>query len=459
MGSHKKDDRMPEERIPGEAKEMLKSLASRWEDVTDANALQVIPLKGAMTNEVFQIKWPTKAGELSHKVIVRIYGVGVEVFFDRNDEIRTFEFMSKQGHGPRLIGRFSSGRIEEFIRARTLSAYDLRDKETSLLIAAKMREFHGLEMPGEKVIYLWDRLRNWLKVAKDMCSGDEAKTFRLHEIDDEITFLEKELSIDQYIGFCHNDVQYGNIMIDEETKAVTIIDYEYASYNPVAFDLANHFCEMAADYHTDTPHVMDYSKYPGPEERRRFVTAYMSSSGGKEVEPFLKDVENYTLGSHLFWGLWGIISEHVNKIEFDYSEYAKQRLDQYWVRKSTLFSSSSAKTTITDDAAVTPTAAATVTPTTGDSSTPVIGVIKEGESEVVTEEEEKGVASEESGKAKQQSTQQGVFRKFKRYLGFTNMFRKNTTSGAASATHNNNPPKPPSDHPDAPDVSSKTTHD
>lgn len=40
-------------------------------------------------------------------------------------------------------------------------------------------------------------------------------------------------------------------------------DYEYASYNPIAYDLANHFCEMAADYHTDTPHVLDYSKYPG----------------------------------------------------------------------------------------------------------------------------------------------------------------------------------------------------
>ncbi|TYH95974.1 hypothetical protein ES332_A12G145000v1 [Gossypium tomentosum] len=25
-------------------------------------------------------------------------------------------------------------------------------------------------------------------------------------------------------------------------------DYEYASYNPVAFDIANHFCEMAAHY-------------------------------------------------------------------------------------------------------------------------------------------------------------------------------------------------------------------
>jgi len=39
-------------------------------------------------------------------------------------------------------------------------------------------------------------------------------------------------------------------------------DYEYASYNPVAYDLANHFCEMVANYHSDQPHVLDYTKYP-----------------------------------------------------------------------------------------------------------------------------------------------------------------------------------------------------
>lgn len=105
-------------RIPVEAKELLKSLASEWEDVVDRNSLQVIPVKGAMTNEVFQIKWPTKTETFSHKVLLRLYGEGVEVFFDRNDEIRTFEFMSKHGQGPRLLGRFHNGRVEEFINAR-----------------------------------------------------------------------------------------------------------------------------------------------------------------------------------------------------------------------------------------------------------------------------------------------------------------------------------------------------
>lgn len=109
-------------RLPTEAMKILQSLASHWDDIIDVDALQVIRLKGAMTNEVYQIKWPTNR-EHSRKVLVRIYGEGVDVFFDRELEIRTFEFMSKQGQGPRLLGRFSNGRIEEFIRARVCLAY------------------------------------------------------------------------------------------------------------------------------------------------------------------------------------------------------------------------------------------------------------------------------------------------------------------------------------------------
>ncbi|KAK6150175.1 hypothetical protein DH2020_017700 [Rehmannia glutinosa] len=333
-----------ETRIPAEARKILKSLAAEWSDIADAEALQVIPLKGAMTNEVYQIKWLTNSNRdeslpRSRKVLVRIYGAGVDVFFDRENEIRTFEFMSKQGQGPRLLGRFSNGRVEEFIRARTLTAADLRDPEISALIATKMKEFHNLDMPGPKVIALWGRLRNWLNEAKRLSSLEEAKEFRLNALEDEISALEKNLSTDhQLVGFCHNDLQYGNIMMDEVTRLITIIDYEYASYNHVAFDIANHFCEMAADYHTETPHVLDYSKYPGLEERKRFLRIYLSGSGNQpsdvEVEHLLQEVEKYTLASHLLWGLWGLISEHVNKIDFDYMEYARQRFRQYWAKKS-----------------------------------------------------------------------------------------------------------------------------
>ncbi|CAK9154189.1 unnamed protein product [Ilex paraguariensis] len=119
-------------------------------------------------------------------------------------------------------------------------------------------------------------------------------------------------------------------------------DYEYASYNPIAYDLANHFCQMVANYHTDTPHVLDYGIYSGPEEGHKFVRTYLSSSGNEpsetEVEQLANDAEKYTLANHLFWGLWGNISVYVNHIDFDYLEYTKQKFHKYWLKKPILLS-------------------------------------------------------------------------------------------------------------------------
>ncbi|XP_059631515.1 probable choline kinase 1 isoform X2 [Cornus florida] len=268
--------------LPEDLMKVLLSLASNWGDKFDAKALQVAQLRGAMTNEVYQISWPrsTNMEAVARTVLVRIYGEGVEIFFNRDEEIRTFECLSMHGQGPRLLGRFPKGRIEEFIHARTLSAGDLRDLKISSLVAAKLREFHHLDMPGPKNVVLWDKLRSWLGRAKSLCSSEHAKEFCLDVLEEEIREMEKVLPRDdQEIGFCHNDLQYGNIMIDEETRSMTLIDYEYANYNPVAYDLANHFCEMVANYHSETPHLLDYSRYPSLEERRRFVHIYLSSAG------------------------------------------------------------------------------------------------------------------------------------------------------------------------------------
>lgn len=86
--------------------------------IDDVSVVEVNPLKGAMTNEVFEVNWPTKSDSHLRRVLVRLYGEGVEVFFNRDDEIKTFECMSKNGQGPRLLGRFTTGRVEEFIHAR-----------------------------------------------------------------------------------------------------------------------------------------------------------------------------------------------------------------------------------------------------------------------------------------------------------------------------------------------------
>lgn len=104
--------------VPEELMKVLDSVASNWGDVINWGALKVVHLSGAMTNEVYRISWPSKMENVARTVIVRIYGKGVQLFFNRDEEIRTFKSISMHGHGPKFLAGFTEGRVEEFIHAR-----------------------------------------------------------------------------------------------------------------------------------------------------------------------------------------------------------------------------------------------------------------------------------------------------------------------------------------------------
>eukprot|EP00250_Pteridium_aquilinum_P004262 c14486_g1_i1 orf=190-1260(+) len=327
----------------GEVYGALHTLAGAWADVPDAKNLVLKPIKGAMTNHVYECHWPQEE-EAPHgrmrKVLVRVYGDGCDLFFTRDDEIRTFERMSQLGQGPRLLARFCNGRIEEFLNARTLKAFDLRDPIVSARIATKLREFHQLDIQGPREPHLWNRIQFWINKALEICPPTWHKEFQLEDLKVEVSKLQNRLSeLKGVIGFCHNDLQYGNIMMNETNGDVTIIDYEYANFNPIAFDIANHFCEMTANYHSETPHKLDSSLYPDVEERSRFIKAYLSIAGNTAVpstEELLEEVEGYTPASHVHWGLWGILSATFSDIDFNYLEYARQRFHLYSCTKPLL---------------------------------------------------------------------------------------------------------------------------
>ena len=107
------------------------------------------------------------------------------------------------------------------------------------------------------------------------------------------------------------------------------------------FDIANHWCEYSADYTTETPHLLDFTRLPDIKEQNNFLSAYLRKQyeieGLKNVSnvKFLEDLnslrreaDNCMVLSHLFWGLWGLIQAAHSSIEFDYFEYAMQRFDQ-----------------------------------------------------------------------------------------------------------------------------------
>src|SRR6202022_2843662 len=53
---------------------------------------------------------------------------------------------SEYGIGPRVYGTFGNGRVEEYFDSVTLTAYDLRDKNISRWIGARMAELHCVDI-------------------------------------------------------------------------------------------------------------------------------------------------------------------------------------------------------------------------------------------------------------------------------------------------------------------------
>ena len=188
--------------------------------------------------------------------------------------------------------------------------------------------------------------------------------------------------------FCHNDTQHGNVMFEPVSGRHMLIDFEYGGYNPPYYDLANLFCEIPADYSLGASPAGFLQPFPDgfPSvatqrtivrrylERRaalgravdqwedclcagksRFRSPYtlllfpFARRGGcwrqacrpltltprplvSEQEAFRSKAVAFAAGSHLFWGLWGVLQTRSRGDavppagDFDYAAYAANRL-------------------------------------------------------------------------------------------------------------------------------------
>ncbi|KAJ3363368.1 hypothetical protein GGF32_004362 [Allomyces javanicus] len=304
------------------------------------------------------------------RLLLRVYGVGMEHYIEREREIYWLRKLSETGYGPRLLATFANGRFEEFLDAATLTKHDLRDPPTSALIAGKLATLHsvaesfplspGLADRRKADPEIWATLDKYLAMA-DPALGPILETYpdrapRAHRavhVPTLRSLLAKiRVALDSHLKaatvFAHNDLQYGNVLRHYVNGEIILVDYEYSSFNYRAFDFGNHFCEWMADYHGDEPHVLDPNAAPSEKERRKFLAAYADAyaglSGGHwprsvtATPPPSTEEEGYfattaainggpkpsldavvahldaearlgALLSHCMWGLWGVVRE------------------------------------------------------------------------------------------------------------------------------------------------------
>ncbi|RIA90801.1 kinase-like domain-containing protein [Glomus cerebriforme] len=344
-----------------------------WDDVSQENEIQIERVSGALTNCVFFVTKNTKKEKLRDnqaknkkplKVVLRVYGNGVDQLCDRQKELNFLEMLSTVKIGPKLLGIFKNGRFEEHLESVTLKSNDLRDPPISRHIAQRMSQLHNIinifPPPQEEVKpEVWVNIDKWFPLALKtvfsetfICTEEQKKEleeFNFELLKKEVEDLKIKLFIDSPIVFAHNDTQYGNILRLTNGQLV-VVDFEYAGYNYAAFDIANHFCEWMYDYRSSDPHKMNLSAYPNDDQQINFLQSYLDTEKYLTSDPTIdnanfssppslthdnslqklkSDVYAFTLASHVMWGLWGLVQSGQSQIDFDYLSYGLERLKHF----------------------------------------------------------------------------------------------------------------------------------
>jgi Choline/ethanolamine kinase len=223
---------------------------------------------------------------------------------------------------------------------------------------------------------LWKQLEEWYQQA---CSNVSYKTQndeqRARDIDlvqyrAELNWLRHDIEQSPHlrVAFCHNDLLAANILYksggndgnDDDVPTIQLIDFEYGGWNYISFDIANHWNEHAGGP-PDSPHPNYDKMLPNAAQRRRFCRAYLleteklllqqqqdaanaadTSVTEDHVSELVAQVEKFLMPNHLYWGFWAVNQAATEGCDgYDYLEFAKSRLAQYWLCKQEIAQNSS----------------------------------------------------------------------------------------------------------------------
>ncbi|KAK7208542.1 kinase-like domain-containing protein [Myxozyma melibiosi] len=400
------DNSLPAEQLKREVLMLILRLKlPRWRSlpISEYPFIKISRISGALTNAVYCVSPPAQYMHPSHRahhtephtpadsgssqklprpksatslvhighipqLLLRVYGPNTSQIIDRATELAVLKRLAARNIGPRILGIFTNGRFEQFLKATTLTKEDIRKPEVSRGIAKRMRELHdGVDLTMDERLGgpgLWKNFAKWSMDAKEaldrldkLVPEDQDPnanpcgppwTTKKVLMADWPTFMEGarrykewleaayggEEAVNKGLVFAHNDAQYGNLLRVElplgspllqpahEHRALVVIDFEYASPNTRGYDIANHFSEWMADYHHPTrPQDLHSEKFPNLEERSRFIESYVTHTFedfdeletiDKMIAVLHSEATKWNAACQLGWCVWGIISAKID---------------------------------------------------------------------------------------------------------------------------------------------------
>jgi len=262
-------------------------------------------LGGGITNHNYIVLvdgGPEKGGK---KYVMRVPGIGTDMFIDRDVERDCMIQAAEAGVGPAvayqidpegaLIIDFVEG---EILHPDTMAGHPERIKQS----VETVKVFHQ-NCKFKSDIQLFDMLRKYTKIARDI---DAPMPERLEAMLVAMEDVETATQRDPVPAVaCHNDLLSENFIIDADGK-MWIIDWEYGGMTDPYFDLG--------DYVMEHPFTRD--------EERLIIETYC----GEMDEKYFGRLMLYKALSAIWWGVWAMIQHTVSQIDFDYMEWGLERV-------------------------------------------------------------------------------------------------------------------------------------
>ncbi len=130
----------------------VRQIVIGWSDFQRSD-MKIVEIRGGLTNLLYSIE----NTERNEKVLMRIFGLGTDLFIDRSIENLVFSHLSKQGLAPVFHGLFNNGRIEGFLEARNLLPEELCLPKVAFHASQVLATLHSQAVPLPDPSTMWGK--------------------------------------------------------------------------------------------------------------------------------------------------------------------------------------------------------------------------------------------------------------------------------------------------------------
>ena len=217
----------------------------------------------------------------SDVVVLRINGGQTHHFIDREQEaIALLSAHHLTGRNPPLYLELINGLCYGYVPGRPLQFTDMQNDGIMQKTASAIAQFHTvMKLPRRfhgNASIIPSLYRKYYQLIPTQFHDDTinkkfAATFESKDkLKREMEVMAKLMNtFKSPLAYCHNDLQYGNIIYDERSGKCTLIDHEYGGVNYICCDLGDFFGEMVG------LGMPDYSRYPNEVTQKRFIKMYL----------------------------------------------------------------------------------------------------------------------------------------------------------------------------------------